>query len=301
MNKLLMQIRREFWECRASFLRTPMVMAATLMGLLLLGMVPLQHRISIWLGHPKPPRSDEQGSGLGTAEWIGTDPDYLVHGLATVYGFFTLVLLLVLAFYFSDALYQDRRDRSILFWKSLPVTERLSLLGKLLAGTLAAPAVYGAAAAITGGFFLLVFLVYAGVFWQLPVPGLGAVLTTYLQSIAGLALGWLMLALWLLPVFCWLLFSSALARKTPFLVALGIPAGVIVLEAWFLGSGEGLGAIRRPFNAAADAFQALVHSPWELGPQLAHALSAPAFWGGLLVSGVLASGAIWLRQHRWEL
>src|SRR5688500_3753928 len=43
-----------------------------------------------------------------------------------------LTTLIIAFFYGLDALHGERRDRSILFWKSLPVSDRTPVLSKVL-------------------------------------------------------------------------------------------------------------------------------------------------------------------------
>lgn len=305
MNKLFTQCKRELWECRASLIRTPMILSLLLMVLLLLGIVPLQNRIGAAVEqaageHAVPKVPAELFSGFG-GQAFSTAPEYLVHGLATVYALFVVVLLLVVAFYLVDTLYSDRRDQSILFWKSMPVSEHHNVLNKLFTGLVTAPALYAGGAVVTGAFFLLVFMVYATFFWSLPVPGVGAVVWALLTSSVGLVLGWFALVLWLLPVFCWLLFSSAVARKTPFLIALGVPLGLMLLEAWVLGSAHLFSLVKTPTISALIAFQTIVHSPSAIAGHIGGLLTAPSFWWGLAASLLFIVGAIWLRIRRWEL
>lgn len=306
MSKFLIHVKREFWECRASFVRTPFVMAGILMILLLSGMVPFQNKIGNFLENARIEHHHEVRQGAKFVEGLGIDPtsgapEYLIHGLAAVYALFVLVLLLVLVFYFVDALYSDRRDQSILFWKSLPVGERTTVLAKLGAGTAGAPIVYAAAALATGAFYLLVFLVYAKLFWGLPVPGIGSVILAFLTSTVGLILGWWLLVLWLLPLFCWLLFSSAVARKAPFMIALGVPLGLAVVEVWVLGSAHLLSVLKNQLIAGLFHLLSLIHSPEAIGEKLVSTFSSIQLWGGLIVSAGFLSASVWLRHNRWEI
>jgi len=307
MSKFFIQLKREFWECRASFVRTPFILAGILMVLLLLGMMPFQNQIGSFIERERMEHQDEVQQGTQFLEGLRIDgatgeaPEYLIHGLAGVYSLFILVLLLVLAFYFSDALYSDRRDQSILFWKSLPVAERTTVLAKLVAGTAGAPIFYAAAALATGAFYLLVILVYAKLFWSLPMPGIGAVVVAFLSSTIGLILGWWFLVLWFLPLFCWLLFSSAVARKAPFLTALGIPLGLMVLEGWTFGTVYLLDALKDQVTAGLYHLESLAHHPGSLGERLTSTFSSVQFWVGLVASVGLLSACTWLRHNRWEL
>jgi ABC-2 type transport system permease protein len=307
MHKLLIQLKREFWECRSSFVKTPMVTAGILMGLLLLGVVPWHSKISGVMQQHKEanPLEFKMGSQvfneLGQQQSITTEAGYLVHGLATVYTVFAIILLLVLMFYFVDTLYSDRRDQSILFWKSMPVSEHSTILTKLAAGIAGAPLFYAVAALATGALFLAVFLFYAGFLWNIPVPGMGATVLAFFKSSLGLVLGWWLLVLWYLPLFCWLLISSAFARKSPFLLALGAPLAVAVLEKWVLGSHNIFSIIKNQIVAGFYNFQVLLHGPGAVFEQLGSTLASFQLWIGLLLSAALLAGCTWLRKNRWEI
>lgn len=307
MSNFFIHIKREFWECRASFVRTPFVMAGILMVLLLLGVVPFQNKIGSLIQHEQMEHHDkvQQGTeflkGFSVDGASGAAPEYLIHGLLGIYSLFILVLLLVLAFYFIDALYSDRRDQSILFWKSLPVAERTTVLAKLVAGTAGAPIFYAAAALVTGVFYLLVILAYAKLFWNLPMPGIGAVAVAFLTSTIGLILGWWFLVLWFLPLFCWLLFCSAAARKAPFLIALGIPLGLIIFEGWVFGTGYLLKALKDQITTGFYHLQSVAHHPGLIGERLVSTFLSVQLWFGLIVSVVFLSACAWLRSNRWEI
>jgi len=307
MRKFMTQVKREFWECRTSFIKTPMIAAGVLMGLLLLGIVPWHQKVAGFIKHQQSENpaaatlGSEVFSGLNNHQTITTDPGYLTYGLAAVYSIFAAILLLVLAFYFVDALYSDRRDQSILFWKSMPVSERSAILSKLATGLIGAPALYGIAALVTGTFFLFTFMIYAGAIWNIPVPSAGAMVLTLFKCSLGLLLGWCFMALWYLPLFCWLLLCSAFVRKTPFLMALGAPLALIVLEKWVLGSHHTFVILVKQIAAGIYNLELLLNTPQNLADQLTSTATAPQFWIGLAVSAGFLSACVWLRTNRWEL
>lgn len=307
MRKFSTQIKREFWECRTSFIKAPLVTAGILIGLLLLGIAPWHHRIAGMIeqqqmAHPQVSVfGSDIFSELSKQQNVTTDAGYLVHGFAAVYTIFALIMLLVLAFYFTDTLYSDRRDQSILFWKSMPISERDTVLGKLAAGIVGAPAVYASAALATGAAFLLIFVVYAGFIWNIPVPAAGAMVATFFKCGVGLVLGWLLMAAWYLPIFCWLMFCSAFVRKAPFLMALGGPLALVVLEKWVLGSHYIFQTIGSQIAAGFYHFELVINNLPALPDQLMTTASALQFWLGLVTAGALLSASVWLRANRWEI
>ncbi len=305
--KMLTQIKREFWECRSSFIKTPLVTTGILVVLLVLGVAPWHYKIAGFISHHSADYTGNSTLGFDVLEEVAgqqsvtADPAYLVHGLTAVFSVFTVILLLVLLFYFTDTLYSDRRDQSVLFWKSMPVSERETVLSKLAAGVIGAPAVYVGAALLTGALFLLSFLVYAGSVWKIPVPEMGSVLAVFFKCGFGLVLGWIVLALWYLPLFSWLLFSSAFVRKAPFMLALGLPLALIVAEKWVLGSHQLFRVLRDQIGSGLYNFGVLVQDPLALPARITAALSTPQFLFGLVLSAAFLSACVWLRKNRWEI
>ena len=233
---------------------------------------------------------------------------------------FFQVLILVLLFYLSSCLYDERKDRSILFWKSLPVSDSTIVASKVLTAILLAPAMYLAVVIVTQIIVLLIATVYgwmAGInpftaFW-LPasLPHLWAVM----------ALGLLIQGLWLLPVYAWLVFCSSWAPRVPILVAVAVPAVISLMQhAWSL-----LSSFNMPqFNVALIILQRLgsgilpSNIEWrvdssgndidltdvELSEQLFMSfsnsldfLSRPGMWIGIGIALVLLAGSVWFRRR----
>ncbi len=307
MRSFLMLVKREFWECRASFVRAPLALFATLAVLLLLGMAPFQNPIgelikSAWLmqsdqimlttQYPDFPKSQMDARSVG---------EYMLHGLVGLYSVFVLVLLFVQIFYFADALYGDRRDQSILFWKSLPVPERDTVLAKIVAGAAGAPMIYVSAAFITGVFFVLIFSLYAKLSWGLPLPTPGWAIATLFGNTVGLVLGWFFLVLWLFPIICWLLLCSAAARKAPLLIALGIPAGLVLLEVSIFGTRNLFDMFIQQTIAGLHCLQQLTYHPESIVDSALGTFSSARLWVGLITSTCFLMACVWLRNNRWEI
>lgn len=240
-------IRREFWERRGTFLVLPLVMMAGFISLMLLmfllfGLVGIETSIDV-------SDSDEHGS----REWhyesdqaslqellshLVTQLDHMPTsermqairgGLFGIGAPFQVVLWLVVFFYMLGALYDDRKDRSILFWKSMPVSDRDTVLAKLLAGGVIVPLVYAACAMGTQLAVLSIgslFVVGEGLpLWEAvwePARLLYAWGEMFILSISQLA--------WGLPFYGWLLLVSATARNVPLAWAVGLPIGVAFVE-----------------------------------------------------------------------
>lgn len=307
MNKTLAQFKRELWESRTGLVRAPWYLAALVMALVLFGLMVTQRNIgnlTLQLS-TKGTQSDDWGAELmgllASGDLFNAHPELLSMALGALYIIFMLVFLLVQQSYLLGCLYSDRRDQSVLFWKSLPVSECRNVLTKLGTATLSGPLAYAGAALATGAIYLVLLMLYAGLFLDLALPGLGQILGAYLGSIAGLLVGWLLLVLWGLPIFCWMMLCSAWAKKTPFLLALGVPIVLVVLEFWVLGSAYLGQAIKGQINAALAPLGEVMPYPARIGSQLGEALVSPALWGGLLVSGLFLAGCVWLRNYRYEI
>lgn len=137
-----------------------------------------------------------------------------------------LVAAVVLFFYLLDALYAERKDRSILFWKSLPVSDGATVISKAVTALVAVPLWVWLLSLITG---LLTFAIVAVKVAGTPVAPLGnfhfgvwvVLQLTLLQNV-------LIAALWYAPLAAWLLLVSVWARRSPFLWAV-LPPGLLAL------------------------------------------------------------------------
>ncbi len=143
-----------------------------------------------------------------------------------------IVLGFVVFFYCLGSLYDERKDRSVLFWKSLPVSDRDTVLSKAASALLVAPTLAVAASIAC----MFVFLVLISLFVLLhngnPVQllwGPGSPLAN-----AGLMLAAIpVYALWALPTVGWLLLCSAWSRSKPFLWAIMLPVFAGIFISWF--------------------------------------------------------------------
>jgi ABC-2 type transport system permease protein len=128
-----------------------------------------------------------------------------------------IVIAFVGSFYLLDCLYAERKDRSILFWKSLPVSDGLTVCSKLLVGLVVAPLGVFALA-------LLAHLVFSAILGaRVALGSLPPVITwnsyEWLRTEALLLLATLFAVLWYAPIAGYLLLVSAWARRAPTLWA----------------------------------------------------------------------------------
>jgi ABC-2 type transport system permease protein len=185
MNTYSWLIRREFWENRAIWI-IPTVIGIALTLAALFGRVDVASL-------PPPSQTREYGGMV-----------LFLFGVV-----FFAVMSVYSTWYLLDCLHADRKDRSILFWKSLPVSDTATVLAKLLTGLLVIPFVYFLAADATT--LLIAFIVsvragasVAGALWHLDVWLQLQVLWLYLI---------VTVAIWYLPFSGWLLVVSASAKR----------------------------------------------------------------------------------------
>jgi ABC-2 type transport system permease protein len=210
-STLLSLVRREFWEHRALWLG-PAVVA----GLIVLGALTA----SVKYRAPNLDMSGDEGP------WHGMAMFGVMQGSVTMP--LALVTTIVLVFYLLDCLYAERKDRSILFWKSLPVSDGLTVLSKLLVALLLVPLGVFAlglvlSLALTGIWQVNAFL------GRLPaIPGWD--MAGWLQTELALLLCFAVGALWYAPCAAYLLLVSAWARRNPFLWLILPPVAAQILE-----------------------------------------------------------------------
>src|SRR6266571_202057 len=137
-----------------------------------------------------------------------------------------LTQLLVGAFYCLDALHGERRDRSILFWKSLPVSDLTTVLSKASIPLVVLPGLVFAIAVATQ----LVMLLLSTMVLLGSGLGVATLWTRLFQMTPVLVYGLTVHALWHAPLYAWLLLVSSWARRTPFLWAVLPPLGIGVVE-----------------------------------------------------------------------
>ncbi|GGY41895.1 hypothetical protein GCM10011297_13640 [Bacterioplanes sanyensis] len=190
---------------------------------------------------------------------VVTDDDSSLNGAShTLFIVYYVIWFLVAYLYLLDGLYRERRDRSLLFWQSMPVPEWQVVLAKLLAPWVLLVCVYWLASWIPQ--WLLVATLDAN-----DTLGLGT--AGDYQPLATLwAQGKVVAAVMLssLPLACWLLLVSSRATKLPLLWALLIPAALEAIFFWLLGLGSVLEFIRwtLPNVEFADGHVFVPPQPW---------------------------------------
>lgn len=302
MKRFLWLVRREVWEHKAIWV-APAIVIGCLLVLIVTGNVHLGPIGSV-----------------GEATALGEFPrDVQLRLLMIVYAGLALVIDMVMgivAFFYSiDSLYADRRDRSVLFWKSMPLSDAETVLSKFAVAAIVIPLVTLVAAVLAQ------FLVAAGGSAKLALSGLSSDIMWQPQAILGgfaIALLWSVMAvLWYAPVIGYLMLASAWAPKGPFLWAVLPPVAATVLERLVLYSdhvGEfiayrlfGLYRLLDPsqeIEAEMEEGQVAAEvsklANVDLIGNLREFFSSPDLWLGVVVAGLFLAAAIWVRRYRDE-
>jgi ABC-2 type transport system permease protein len=214
---LLTLIRREFWEHRALWL-CPLVVA----GILVLTAVVVHARVDADDLAQLGPFASQQKVALFTiAQWALSMP-------------LVLAASIMLCVYALDCLYAERKDRSILFWKSLPVSDGLTVVSKALVAILIVPLGIYLLAAVTGLAFSALFSVRAALGYAPPVMSWDGL--EWLRGEFAMLLMTILGVLWTAPITAYLILVSALARRMPLVWATLPPLVGALLERIVFGT-----------------------------------------------------------------
>ena len=232
MNTFKWLLKREFWEHKGGFFWMPIIVG-TIMTLfiavsLLIAVLGVNDGMQI---------NGVAVSNLANVVGPEQKADFaarLVSGYAGVSLPILMALSVCIFFFCLGALFDERRDRSVLFWKSLPVSDSATVLSKVVMALGVGPViavVISAITAILAGLLICIAAAAAGVniFGEvLSNPG------TYLAPVQLAALVPIY-ALWALPTIGWLLMVSAWSRTKPLLWAIGVPLLTGALLSWING------------------------------------------------------------------
>lgn len=278
-HKYALLVRREFWEHR-SLLIAPLTAAALVLLVVLFGRARPGHGFIIDVPLPEVLRELVARHGLaGAAEMTLVGTMVFIGVIAAI-----AVLLFLL-----DALYAERKDRSILFWKSMPVSDTETVLAKLTVGLVVVPLgtmlLALAMQPLMGAILLLRFEVLREFMRPELVGG-------WLSALGAMLGIWLFSVLWYLPMAAYLLLISVLARRAPMTVAVVPLVLASLFERWLLGRSDSLVGYRlMPWNYGAEAL---------LGPDRDYtdAFLNPDLWTGLAAGIVMVYIVIRLRRYR---
>jgi len=210
-----------------------------------------------------------------------------------------LTSFLVAMFYCTDALYSERRDRSIQFWKSMPVSDLTSVASKAFIPLVVLPLI--AYLIVVGTHLLMMALGSIALVFN------GVELSTFwsrfpLQMPLTILYGLVVHTLWFAPFYGWLLLVSAWAKKAPSLWAVVPVLATLAMEKMTFGTSHFASLIQYRFTGAmneafaVDAWRVPITKVSQLDP--VRFLSTPGLWAGLVVMVAFLAGAVWLRRRR---
>jgi ABC-2 type transport system permease protein len=275
-------VRRELWEHRSIYV-APLAGAGVFLFGFLISMITLPHRMQ---------------------EAMALDAMKRQAAIEQPYDFAALLLmgvtLIVAIFYCLDALHGERRDRSILFWKSLPVSDVTAVVSKAAIPLVVLPLVTFAVTVVTQWIMLMLSTV--------ALMGSGTSVATLWTNLhlwhmlSGLFFHLLAIhGFWYAPFFGWLVMVSAWARRMPFLWAVLPPMAIGVVEklafntsyfAMMLGSrfaGDTGNAAPRAGDMSMDAMTPFTPLQFVVNPRL---------WIGLAITAAFLAAAVQLLRYR---
>ena len=224
-------LKREFWEHKGGFFWAPAVVGAILaLGVLVSTVAGVafksQHGVTI---------NGEQVTNISrqiSAEDLAQMANAVSQGYVMTSAPLFLVMAVVVFFFSLGSLFDERKDRSVLFWKSLPVSDNETVASKAAMALVGAPLITLGFGIVTSFVVLVIAMIGAA---ATGVGVAGAVFTspaTYAAPFALLA-NLPVYIVWALPTVGWLMMVSAWARTKVFLWAVGVPVLTGVLLAWF--------------------------------------------------------------------
>jgi ABC-2 type transport system permease protein len=274
---LYWSIRRELWENRSIYIAPLAVAGVTLFGYMI--------------------------ASIGRAL---SEPDLAqrLHVLEEPFDFSTGVIMvaafIVAIFYSLDALHGERRDRSILFWKSLPVSDVTTVLSKASIPLLILPLLAFAIVVVTQIIMVLLSMLVlrgsglsAAALWTHPT-----LLETWLGLLYHLVTVHI---LWHAPLYAWLILVSAWARRATFLWALLPPVAIGVVEKIAFGTSHFFSFLLYRLTGGPEALTMPGNLP--IDSMMTHLtplrfLSTPGLWLGLIVAVGFFAAAARLRRSQ---
>lgn len=280
-------VRRELWENRSIYI-APLLAATVFLFGFLINLFSLRHRIAA-----SPLGPDELQALLRARYELAAA---LIMGIELIVG----------VFYSLDALYGERRDRSILFWKSLPVSDLTTVVSKITVPVVILPVVgflitiaaqlislLLSSAILLGSGTSIASLWEHASFFQMSVVWLYHFLTVH--------------GLWYAPFYGWLFLVSAWAPRAPFIWAFVPPFVICGLEKIAFNTTYCLSIIENRLGGPQTSSAMTRVSPMthvsghtdftsSLIP--VHFFSEPGLWIGLAVAAVFLFGAVRLRRYR---
>jgi ABC-2 type transport system permease protein len=275
-------LRRELWEYRSIYI-APLIAAGIVLFHYIIGAIfdsgKLRHLSSLDMAH--------QHQAL-------VMPYNIAAGLIMAFA------IIVAVIYSLEALHGERSDRSILFWKSLPVSDRTTVAAKAIIPIVLVP--------------FLAFAIMVGTqLTMLPLTAVlamrgGLTLATFWTQLS-LSEMWVMLlyhlvtvhSLWHAPLYAWLMLVSGWARRAAFLWASLPLLAIIAIEKLLFGSSHFANIlIYRLRGPELFQFQGMTSASMYAGMGIdpGRFFSTPGLWIGLAVAAIFIAVAVRMRRYQ---
>jgi ABC-2 type transport system permease protein len=321
MREFAALLRREWLEHRAAFTWGP----ATVLALIVLAGIMatfVGHQVSVQLGDGD--RADlveklgtDEVSGLEAFAAMALDvagsTDAELEAKLDAFLFlivrpFHLLLLVLVFFALSASLYDERKDHSVLFWKSMPVSDTSTVASKFVFSAWVAP--LATIAAICAAQLLALTLASLSV-----EDGMGSRLwgaSGMLLRPVDLVLAYAVMGLWAVPLYGWVMLVSSWANRGPILWSLGAPIVAVILEGVLFGSdwlarviGGHIGKLTMVYGGGSDdlggdGLHINVAAAPTLGDRMAE-LGDLQLWAGMVLGLAFLAVAVHFRRHRNEI
>jgi ABC-2 type transport system permease protein len=284
MKVMAILVRREFWEHRVLWL-APLVLCVCYLVFCVFAAT----------------RFTLSGVVVGgdATDWNPAVPGFYL-GMSLVFtGILYALMALVAFFYLCDCLFTERKDRTILFWKSLPVSDTMTVLSKLLVALIAMPLVVYALALVTNLIAFLIFKVAVRFASGSDAPKYWTAIT-WLKLNGYLLLDVFVLALWFAPVAAYQLFVSVTVPRVVFVWTLLPPIALIIGQRLFFDSWSLRDLVLLRLSAGPDTTTDFNQTAAGMiqGINALPMLARTDLWIGVAIAAALVFLTIRIRRHR---
>jgi len=317
MNTVMTLLKREYWENRGNFAIAPASIGAFFIIIFIFALFNTEH-LSITHGFASSNNGVIGGDISGVSLLSSLTKEFATLPLEKReqfwgMGFFGIgiafisVLILVSFIYMLGSLYDDRKDRSIMFWKSLPVSDLMTVNSKIITVLFLIPAFFIAATFLTYIIIMLIITLVAlfsggnvwGSIWE-PAP--------FLMVPVKMFFSYIIQTLWAAPFLGWLLLVSSWTKRKPILLAV-IPIAVIsFLEFYYYRTKIFASAVNERLfgwflptyvtNKDSLANGEINMDNFSYYDNAYAMLSLPAFWYGLMVAALMVAASVYIRRYQ---
>lgn len=284
---------KEFWDNRRAILTTPMVVTGLFIVFSLLALMSSGGSMEI--------DGTSLNDHLANAHEFKARSGDIITGILIAS---PMILIISMAFSMVftslSVLFDERKDKSILFWKSMPVSDTQEVLVKLASVVIVTPLIALGFAVIIQIFtaLMLGLIVTFGTdygAWDIIFSNISP-----FTILAANIVPTFVFILWTLPIFAWFMLVSSFSKRSPFLLAFLIPVLGIALEEIFFGSSMIMHSIGSRFSYLekyGNRFDIDKGNLFEGVTSLLGSLGEPNFWIGTLAAAAMIAACIQIRKR----